>query len=204
MKKTAILCFLTVFSTLFYSCNHNDNKEIVDAVAHQLETYPQSTLQDVYKSFYQEHFGPEHMIADTASARQYLLREMAENNCLSDTYYEKTGSSGKYVRVFLSAVKDSLITADQLFGAFVRSSKAQPGPESPWSERWTGISTAMEKSGLMTEDFKNDKPVLEEAARNNQAVHHSRRYNENYHPHYRIVERDIFERELKPFLEKKH
>jgi hypothetical protein len=27
-------------------------------------------------------------------------------------------------------------------------------------------------------------------------VHHSRRYNEAYHPHYRIVERSIFEREL--------
>ena len=39
-------------------------------------------------------------------------------------------------------------------------------------------------------------PVLTEAARSNQAVHHSRRYNEAYHPYYRIVERSIFEREL--------
>ena len=31
-------------------------------------------------------------------------------------------------------------------------------------------------------------------------VHHSRAFNEAYHPHYRIVRRDIFERELRPLL----
>ena len=31
-------------------------------------------------------------------------------------------------------------------------------------------------------------------------VHHSRAFNEAYHPHYRIVRRDIFERELLPLL----
>lgn len=34
------------------------------------------------------------------------------------------------------------------------------------------------------------------------AISHSPEYREAYHPHYRIVERGIFERELKPLIEK--
>ena len=34
-----------------------------------------------------------------------------------------------------------------------------------------------------------------------QVKHHSRAFNEAYHPHYRIVRRDIFEREIKPLIE---
>ena len=41
-------------------------------------------------------------------------------------------------------------------------------------------------------------PALTEAARSN--LHHSRLYNEAYHPHYRIVERSIFERALEQAL----
>ena len=47
------------------------------AIERQLAVYPESTLQDVYKAFYQEHFGPEHMITDTAAVRNYLDYELA-------------------------------------------------------------------------------------------------------------------------------
>ena len=36
------------------------------------------------------------------------------------------------------------------------------------------------------------------------AISHSPEYREAYHPHYRIVERGIFERELKPLIEHKY
>ena len=42
---------------------------------------------------------------------------------------------------------------------------------------------------------------MTEAAQNKQAMHHSRAYNAAYHPHYRIVRRDIFEEEILPKLE---
>ena len=35
-------------------------------------------------------------------------------------------------------------------------------------------------------------------------ISHSPEYRETYHPHYRIVERGIFERELKPLIERKY
>ena len=39
--------------------------------------FPKSTLQDLYKSFFQDRFGPGHIIADEASAMRYLQYELA-------------------------------------------------------------------------------------------------------------------------------
>jgi hypothetical protein len=187
---------------LALTCSFNLFGQSVDTVAvrsaieRQLTAYPESTLQDIYKSFYQEHFGPGHIISDTASARRYLMRELSEMGKTQSPYFEPTGSQGDYVRVYLSAVSDSLITAEQLLDAFVRSANSRQEPTISWMEKWETIVSIIQANKIELEGFETDLPLLTEAARNNQAVHHSRRYNEAYHPHYRIVERSIFEREL--------
>ena len=177
-----------------------DTLAVRSAIERQMATYPESTLQDIYKSFYQEHFGPGHIISDTASARRYLVRELSEMGKTQSPYFEPTGSQGDYVRVYLSAVADSLITAEQLLDAFVRSANSRQEPEVRWLDKWEAIVSIIQANKMEIEGFEADLPLLTEAARNNQAVHHSRRYNEAYHPHYRIVERGVFEIELKPSL----
>jgi hypothetical protein len=178
-----------------------DTTAMRSAIERQMATYPESTLQDIYKSFYQEHFGPGHIISDTASARRYLMRELSEMGKTQSPYFEPTGSQGDYVRVYLSAVSDSLITAEQLLDAFVRSANLWQEPTVSWMEKWEAIFSIIQANKFELEGFETDLPLLTEAARNNQAVHHSHRYNETYHPHYRIVERSIYERELRQALE---
>jgi hypothetical protein len=177
-----------------------DTIAIRSAIERQMATYHESTLQDIYKSFYQEHFGPGHIISDTASAQRYLMKELSEMGKTQSPYFEPTGSQGDYVRVYLSTVADSLITAEQLLDAFVRSANSWQEPTINWLEQWEAIVSIIQVNKIELEDFETDLPLLTEAAQNNQAMHHSRRYNEAYHPHYRIVERSIFEIELKPSL----
>ena len=190
----AIACSFTLFGQTI------DTIAMRSAIERQLTTYPESTLQDIYKSFYQEHFGPGHIISDTASARRYLMRELSEMGKTASPYFEPTGSKGDYVRVYLSAIADSLITAEQLLDAFVRSANLWQEPTVSWMEKWEAIVSIIQANKMEIEGFETDLPLLTEAARNNQAVHHSRRYNEAYHPHYRIVERSIFERALEQAL----
>ena len=191
---------------LAIACSFNLLGQTIDklamrsAIERQLVTYPESTLQDIYKSFYQEHFGPGHIISDMASARRYLMRELSEMGKTQSPYFEPTGCQGDYVRVFLSAVSDSLITAEQLLDAFVRSANSWQEPTVSWMEKWEAIVSIIQANKMEIVGFETDLPMLTEAAQINQAVHHSRRYNEAYHPHYRIVERSIFEIELKPSL----
>ncbi len=190
----ALVCSFSLFGQPI------DTVAVRSAIERQLATYPESTLQDIYKSFYQEHFGPGHIISDTASARRYLMKELSEMGKTQSPYFEPTGSQSDYVRVYLSAVADSLITAEQLLDAFVRSANSRQEPTINWLEQWESIVSIIQVNKIELEDFETDLPLLTEAARNNQAVHHSRRYNEAYHPHYRIVERSIFEREFYPAL----
>jgi hypothetical protein len=198
MKKALIVLLLSCSFGLFGQ--QFDTLSIRAAIERQMTAYPKSTLQDIYKSFYQDRFGPGHMITDTASARSYLMRELSEMTNTSAVYYEPTGSEGRHVRAYLSAVADSLITAEQLLDAFVRSANTDKRESKDWEAEWNCIVGVITKHGIVLNDFDKDVAMLNEASRNRQAVHHSRAYNEAYHPHYRIVERSIFEKELRPLL----
>ncbi len=198
MRKLLLVLALVCSFSLFGQSI--DTTAMRSAIERQLATYPESTLQDIYKSFYQEHFGPGHIISDTASARRYLMRELSEMGKTASPYFEPTGSKGDYVRVYLSAIADSLITAEQLLDAFVRSANLWQEPAFSWMEKWKAIVSIIQANKIELEGFETDLPLLTEAAQNNQAVHHSRRYNEAYHPHYRIVEHSIFERALEQAL----
>jgi len=198
MKKALIILFLSCSFGLFGQ--QFDTLSIRAAIERQMAAYPESTLQDIYKSFYQDRFGPGHMITDTASARQYLLKELSENDVASTVRFEPTGSEGRFVRVYLSAIADSLITADQLLDAFVRSANMDKGENNNWEAEWNCIVGVITKHGIQVNGFDKDVVMLNEASRICQAVHHSRAYNEAYHPHYRIVEHGIFENEVRPLL----
>ena len=53
---------------------------------------------------------------------------------------------------------------------------------------------------MQAQVFEEDETGLTGAAQFYRAIHHSHAYNTAYHPHYRIVERGIFEKEIKPKL----
>lgn len=188
---------------LLASCRQKEQPQTLQAaIEHLMDSYPEARLQDIYKSFYQDHFGPGHLITDTAMVRHYLYSELSENDLSCPIYYEPTGCEGRFVRVFLSAVADSLVSAEELLDAFVRSANEFQEPQTEWVTEWADIVRTIRESKIAVEGFVEDEPAMTEAARNNQAMHHSRAYNAAYHPHYRIVRRDIFGKEIKPKLER--
>jgi hypothetical protein len=199
--KTAITILIMTFGFFVSSAQEIDKMQLRHAIEHQLAVYPQSMLQDVYKAFYQEHFGPEHMITDTAAVRKYLDHELTvmgdERGAL---YYEPIGLEGNYVRVYLKAVKDNLITAQELLQAFLDSAAARQEPAVEWAAKWNTIVEVIDaiKPGFGV----SERDLLHKASLENQAVHHSRAYNAAYHPHYRIIHRNIFELLLKPMIDR--
>lgn len=201
MKNKYLIFILLGVFMLMSSCRQKEQSQTLRAaIEQQIATYPESKLQDVYKSFYQDHFGPGHMISDTESVRRYLYMELSENDVSSPIYYEPTGCEGRFVRVFLSAVADSLISADELTNAFVRSANEFQEPQTEWITEWEEIVRTIRDGKMSVKGFETEEPELTKAAQNREAVHHSREYNSAYHPHYRIVRRDIFEKEIKPKL----
>ncbi len=186
------------------SCLTGFGQEIEAYVTGLLEQYPQARLLDIYKSCFQDYMGAEHLIGDTASVRSYLEQELrtTEATDLQPWYYEPCGMAGNYIRVSLAAVKDGHITAEQLLDAFIASANGAQRPQvQDWAARWHDLVGIIDRMGLTLPSYDQDKQFIEDVlAQGRYAISHSPEYREAYAPHYRIVRRDIFERDLLPML----
>jgi len=166
--------------------------------------YPQARLLDIYKSCFQDYMGAEHLVGDQESARAYLEKELAsmEIDDASTRFYEPCGFNGNYVRVYLRAVKEELITAEALLDAFVRSANSPDRPDvATWSSKWQDIIAIIDGMGLELPHQQEDREYIEQVLlQGRYAISHSADYRETYSPHYRIIKREIFEQEIKSHL----
>ena len=158
---------------LFSFGQNTENQNIKNAIERQLAAYPESTLQDIYKNFYHDFFGPEHSITDTARVREYLYKELSESDVASPIHFEPAGSEGQYVRVYLSAIADGVLTAEQLLTAFIQSANSAKKQPTGWSKEWENVVNVIKDNKIRVNGFDDDVEKLTEAAHQNNPVHHS-------------------------------
>jgi hypothetical protein len=172
------------------------------AVERQITIYPNSTLRDIYKNFFQDRFGPGHIITDTAAATRYLSLELASCDSFQGPAYELTGYEGRFYRVNLSVIKNGTISYDRFFDAFIRSThELEPVSPDKWRKEWKKIDDVIKSMNLSIENENEDRLEIDDLLKDGEFImHHSNRFNELYKPHYRIIERKIFEQEILPNL----
>lgn len=184
------------------------SQNIDEMVKNQLSNYPKSRLLDIYKSCFQDFMGAEHLVGDTLSVRRYLEYELqqVEGDSLMSWYAERCGLQGRYVRVSLRVVQEGLVSLDQLLSAFIRSANGSVRPSvEVWKAEWEKIVGQIDEMRLGLPHYDNDRRFIADVlAQGKYAISHSPDYRAAYRPHYRIVRRDIFERELKPLLSLQH
>ena len=180
-----------------------DAASVRSAVERMVADYPHSTLQDIYKSFFQDNFGPGHAVPDSAQAAAWLRNELENVELLDVPLYEPTGCNGNYYRVSLAAIVSGKLQADALLSAFLRSVRAvQPSELAAWAKKWEQIESVIAAMELPLPNYDADAAAIKDMlSKGHYAVHHSRLYNEHYAPHYRIIAKDIFEKEILPLLE---
>lgn len=169
------------------------------AVEQLLDRYPAATLQDIYKTMFQDRFGVAHLLSDRATVKAYIERESRECSEERANYFEPCGWRGDHIRVDLHAIRDGKITSDELTDAFMRSAEMCTTADSTalaeWQKEWQMIITQNYDRLHKLENFEQDSTTLAEMISNGRyVVHHSRTYNTTYHPHYRIVARREAER----------
>ena len=194
-----IIIGLTV---LFVSCEDTKSKRIRAAVENQMTVYPQSTLKDLYKNFFQDRFGPGHLIPDTAAAGNYLRSELASIDKASGAYYEPTGWEGRFYRVNLSVITENIVPYDVYFEAFIKSVNQIVSPTiEQWKIEWNTIESVIRSMNISLPDYEKDRQDMIDMLENGDfVVHHSSLFESHYSPHYRIIEKNIFEREIKPYF----
>lgn len=193
----AMACMAMICFSLSGAAQQNP-RSAIDRILHD---YPEATLQDIYKSFFQDRFGPGHLIADTVSARRYLQQELKEMETPATAYYEPAGSGENYYRVSLEVIRQGIVNEDEFFSIFLESAgKVALPPVEVWTQEWKEI---LKEVPVDIEGYQADKEMIDAAlSEGNYAMHHSRRYNKAYHPHYRLIDKEAFEKRLLPLLQK--
>jgi hypothetical protein len=199
-----ILIFI-LFIISVSACGQRDRESSIKvAVEHQMELYPCSTLQDIYKNFFQDRFGPGHIISDTASAGEYLREELNSLISFSGVPYEPTGYMGNFYRVNLSVIKEGKVDYDTFFKTFIKSvSGFEPISVQEWKDEWGVINGVVYKMNLNLKHYSRDSLEIAHLLQEGKYVmHHSREFSEAYNPHYRIVRKEYFEKMLLPLINK--
>ena len=201
MKKLALITISLLCSIVLQA------QDIEGFVHRQLHTYPQSRLLDLYKSCFQDYMGAEHLVSDRQRVKAYLDEELSTTTLddLMPWNYEPCGIDSNYYRVSIRTIKENVISEEILLDAFIRSANTPKRPSvEEWSIRWHVIMDAIDQMQLGLPNYEQDKAFIDSIlSAGKYAISHSPEYREAYRPHYRIVERSIFERELKPLIEKK-
>lgn len=201
MKKLFVVAVLMLISIAATAQN------IENFVSQQMQSYPKSRLLDIYKSCFQDYMGAEHLVSDQQRVKAYLDEELSSTSLdeLMPWYYEPCGIEGNYVRVSLRTVKEGIVAVDVLLDAFIRSANTMNHPSvESWRERWHKIIATIDQMNLDLPSYNEDRQFIDSIlSAGKYAISHSPDYREAYHPHYRIVERSIFEQLIKPLIDKK-
>lgn len=208
MKKLLLNIFVLCVALMCNAQLQCDSVEIVRLKASievLMRDYPQATLQDVYKSCFQDYFGVAHLLGSREQVYNYICKELdADDYVEGYRFYEKCGWQGNHYRVYLNAIKEGYITADMLTDAFMASApEVAPQVTECWVNQWQVIERVVRESIPDLYNLEADSNSINEMLRQGKYVmHHSRRFNAAYHPHYRIIRRDVFERDILPKLPK--
>lgn len=195
-----VVIFLLTLSGSLLSVCAQSKVVIQKTVQQQLAQYPASTLQDIYKNFFQDKFGPGHLLTDTNSCRRYIQIEARQAVAEPDTHIVAIGYQHNFYRVGIHVN----IPEDVYVKAFIASVRHfRPVSLKAWQKEWRKIDAVIAKMNLHLPNYEQDRKNLQQMLQSGQSVvHHSDLFNQTYHPHYRIIERKIFEKEILPLLGK--
>lgn len=145
--------------------------------------YHKMTTQDIVKLLYQNHFGPGHFIKDIDTIKNYYNHESNIINVnINNNLYEHIGNN--FVRVNLYPY-NNYFNKEYLINAFYESSLFDFN-NCMFKERFKNILLEIDNDGFLN-NYNYDN------------VHHSLIFNNEYNPHYRVVNTKFLNIEMKTF-----
>lgn len=201
MKNLFPIIAILSIALLLNSC-HSQTHPREDFVRSYFLKYPEATLQDIYKGSFQDVFGPAHLLTNREAVENYINREMETAKSLEGEDYVPCGWQGNFYQVNLKVIADGRIPMDDFVDAFMASANGiDTTLTQAWLDEWKLLQQATRKIVPHLQGFKEDSTLLANLLKQGKyVVHHSRKFNQYYHPHYRIIRRDLFEKKIFPKL----
>ena len=201
MKNLFSIIAILSIALLLNSC-HSQTHPREDFVRSYFLKYPEATLQDIYKGSFQDVFGPAHLLTNREAVENYINREIETAESLEGEDYVPCGWQGNFYQVNLKVIADGRIPMDDFVDAFIASANGiDTTLTQAWLEEWEQLQQATRKIVPHLQGFKEDSTLLANLLKQGKyVVHHSQKFNQYYHPHYRIIRRDLFEKKIFPKL----
>lgn len=197
--------FILLITVMNGYAQNNDGFEnaVRQSVEHHIKEYPHSTLKDLYKSFFQDVYGPGHLINDTVAAKNYLRKELESYTEITGKIAEPTGFRHNFYRVNLSVLKNGILPFDLFFDAFMQSAATVEQVDTEgWRQEWQRIEAVIRSMGLVLPDYEKDNQEIKDRLNEGKYIgHHSELFNKIYKPHYRIISTKVFNEKLLPLIE---
>jgi hypothetical protein len=176
-------------------------KEVQQFVDLEFKNYPEASLLDLYKNYFQDAYGPGHLIHDTTHAGEYLNWELSQSDWSDTLLWQPLGMQHDFYRINLLLLKNGTIPRDTLLLGMIKSAQLSRNPDiESWKKEWNEVLQIIKKYKPDLLGMEQDeKMIAETLSKGNVVMHHSKRYEETYHPHYRIIHRSIFEQWRKKY-----
>jgi hypothetical protein len=187
---------ITIMITTVLVFTGPGRKEMIkESVQTEIKNYPEASLVDIYKNFFQDAYGPGHLIPDTTQAGVYLDKELKEPLWGDTVKWQPLGRTNNYFRINLSLVKNGVLPRNVLLEGMVKSAPLARKPSlAEWEKEWGEILEVIKEMNLNLPNFDADKKAIDEKLAKGEIVsHHSGHFVETYLPHYRIVHESVFE-----------
>ena len=169
-----------------------------------MKQYPQSQLRDVYKFCFQDFWGLEHLLSDSMGAVRYINYELEHSDSADwqRPLFCYPLPQNNYVRVDINYVRQGIIPIGVLVSAMLQSAQDETCDIDLWRSRWISILQMLKQIEPQPQNYDEDLAEITKLLDSGRyACHHSRLFNATYRQHYRIVRRDIFEKQLLPLIE---
>lgn len=170
------------------SNKHRFTQTVLRVLDNQLELYPHLSLIDIYKSFFQDLFGPGHLLTDSEEAKAGFTTELRTMKSRGRRSTESCGMGNQFCRIPMDLAVDGIIDEESYFSAFLAGSSAFKMPDTAvWKCTWGRILKVLKQKHEIIPDFMEDSEyILKMLEKGTFVLSHSARYRKIYDPHYRI------------------
>jgi len=192
MKQFLIFIFLSNASVSHVT---QREKQIREFIEDELDHYPEARLADLYKNYFQDAFGPGHLIEDSGKAGAYMDWELRQSDWADTISYQALGCNHDYYRVNLTLLKKGTIPRDIFLSGVIKSAPLARKPDiESWIKEWNEVLQTVKMMRPDLPDLQSDEKLIAETlAKGEVVMHHSRHFEATYHPHYRIIHRSVFD-----------
>lgn len=168
--------------------NVDVDKKMIAIIRKQYLEHPKMQEEDLYKLLHQAAMGSEHAVKNPAMAEQWMKEEIKDLDLSKkENLVDTLSAGGNIVRINLRSYLKSGYNPDLLVKKFILTANEYRGSLDTL-KRYFSIARRMIKRNQLPLDLdKFNRLTAEMEPKNFPAIHHSKTYEEEYNPAYRVI-----------------